>query len=366
MRLFVAWRASHRSPCPSVDRADSMRRTPPHTRGYLGSSRCGRAAGGGERHRPRSRCRRRFAAVGDRAGHPAGSPASSTGNRTQRVRRVRPGGRHALQRQLRPDSDSVSPGDPDDLPAVHFWSIWNEPDYGPSLAPQGDRTCRAFIGGAQRLDVPQPPRRRLDGASDHRTRRRHGPVRRGRAPRRRRQPVRLVQRDEAAAVSACAVLRRLPLPDAPRPAATRRGCPTTAAGSGVPQPPPRAVRRNRLRRPPVLTLVPAERRAHPDPDDTTLAEIGELKRALDRLQRVYGSASASRSGTPSTATSRARRSAEHAGSRPGSRRRPPRTTSIGPSTSRGAIRGSSRRCSTCSATRCRPSQATTTAASRAA
>lgn len=31
----------------------------------------------------------------------------------------------------------VAPGDPNDLPRVDFWSIWNEPDYGPSLAPQG-------------------------------------------------------------------------------------------------------------------------------------------------------------------------------------------------------------------------------------
>src|SRR5437763_120753 len=29
------------------------------------------------------------------------------------------------------------PGDSGDLPRVDFWTIWNEPDYGPSLAPQG-------------------------------------------------------------------------------------------------------------------------------------------------------------------------------------------------------------------------------------
>jgi hypothetical protein len=31
----------------------------------------------------------------------------------------------------------LAPGNPGDLPRVHFWSIWNEPDYGPHLAPQG-------------------------------------------------------------------------------------------------------------------------------------------------------------------------------------------------------------------------------------
>src|SRR5436309_3285928 len=42
-----------------------------------------------------------------------------------------------------PVQERLAPGDPDDLPRVSFWSIWNEPDYGPSLAPQGvpgDRT----------------------------------------------------------------------------------------------------------------------------------------------------------------------------------------------------------------------------------
>lgn len=35
-----------------------------------------------------------------------------------------------------PRTHRVSPGDASDLPRVAFWSIWNEPDYGPSLAPQ--------------------------------------------------------------------------------------------------------------------------------------------------------------------------------------------------------------------------------------
>src|SRR5205085_4514258 len=31
----------------------------------------------------------------------------------------------------------VPPGQTVPLPRVDFWTIWNEPDYGPSLAPQG-------------------------------------------------------------------------------------------------------------------------------------------------------------------------------------------------------------------------------------
>jgi hypothetical protein len=36
-----------------------------------------------------------------------------------------------------PATGRLAPGNPNDLPRVDFWSIWNEPDYGPSLAPQG-------------------------------------------------------------------------------------------------------------------------------------------------------------------------------------------------------------------------------------
>lgn len=48
----------------------------------------------------------------------------------------------AAGRRYDGDYDPVAagshPGNPADLPAVRFWSIWNEPNYGPSLAPQGD------------------------------------------------------------------------------------------------------------------------------------------------------------------------------------------------------------------------------------
>jgi hypothetical protein len=35
-----------------------------------------------------------------------------------------------------PITNRLAPGNPNDLPRVSFWSVWNEPDYGPSLAPQ--------------------------------------------------------------------------------------------------------------------------------------------------------------------------------------------------------------------------------------
>ncbi len=36
-----------------------------------------------------------------------------------------------------PVTRRLDPGNPADLPRVSFWSVWNEPNYGPSLAPQG-------------------------------------------------------------------------------------------------------------------------------------------------------------------------------------------------------------------------------------
>src|SRR5947209_8881013 len=36
-----------------------------------------------------------------------------------------------------PVTGKQDPGNANDLPRIGIWSIWNEPDYGPSLAPQG-------------------------------------------------------------------------------------------------------------------------------------------------------------------------------------------------------------------------------------
>jgi hypothetical protein len=38
-------------------------------------------------------------------------------------------------------SKSLQPGNSHDIPRVSFWTVWNEPDYGPSLSPQGNPVC---------------------------------------------------------------------------------------------------------------------------------------------------------------------------------------------------------------------------------
>jgi hypothetical protein len=57
-----------------------------------------------------------------------------------------------------PVTGRLQPGNPADLPRVDFWSIWNEPNYGPSLSPQ------AIPGSNSVPDAPRLLRALLDHA----------------------------------------------------------------------------------------------------------------------------------------------------------------------------------------------------------
>ncbi|MGH2884299.1 MAG: hypothetical protein ACRDPA_16670, partial [Solirubrobacteraceae bacterium] len=57
-----------------------------------------------------------------------------------------------------PRRQALIPDSPGDLPRVSFWSVWNEPDYGPSLAPQG------VPGDLTVENSPRMYRRLLDAA----------------------------------------------------------------------------------------------------------------------------------------------------------------------------------------------------------
>ncbi len=189
----------------------------------------------------------------------------------------------------------VPPGASAPLPRVDFWTIWNEPDYGPSLAPQG------VPGHLTIENSPRMYRNLLDAAwgsllaTGHRTS--TDTIAFGE----------LAPRGENywgvfSGMTPLNFLRNLycvgsnyrPLRGA---AAAVRGCPTTAAGS----------RRFRAQNPalflasavtdhPYMRWYPPNREFNPDPvnhlstrDYTSLGVIGNLSRALDRLVGVYGS-----------------------------------------------------------------------------
>jgi hypothetical protein len=191
-----------------------------------------------------------------------------------------------------PTARKLTLGSPDDLPAVKSWSIWNEPDYGPSLAPQG-------LPGA--LTVPHAPAmyrgvvaaawNALHATGHGRDQILFGEV----AP-----------RGESywgvySGMTPLLFLRSLYCLDSGyRPlrgsAARLQGCPTTAAGT-------RAFRRQNpglfqasgFADHPYMRWYPPNHEPNPDPtnhlhtgDYSSLAVIGQLTRALDRAQGVYG------------------------------------------------------------------------------
>jgi hypothetical protein len=186
-------------------------------------------------------------------------------------------------------------GDPNDLPRVTFWSVWNEPDYGPSLAPQG-------VPG--HLTIENSPRlyRNLLGAAwngllatGHTTS--SDTILFGE----------LAPRGESywgvfSGMTPLDFLRNLYCVDSRyhqlRGSAARiRGCPSTAAAS----------RRFRAQNPalfqasgvadhPYMRWYAPNHEPSPDPvnhlrtgDYTSLGVMGNLTRAMDRLVGVYGS-----------------------------------------------------------------------------
>jgi hypothetical protein len=190
----------------------------------------------------------------------------------------------------------VPPGETTALPRVDFWTVWNEPDYGPSLAPQG-------VPG--NLKVENSPRmyRNLLGAAwrslhatGHTTA--TDTIAFGE----------LAPRGETfwgvfSGMKPLTFLRALYCVDASyhqlRGTAARiRGCPTSAAAS----------KRFRSQNPalfgasgvsdhPYMRWYKPNHELNPDPanhspttDYASLGVLGNLTRALDRLQRVYGSA----------------------------------------------------------------------------
>jgi hypothetical protein len=191
-----------------------------------------------------------------------------------------------------PMNNEVAPGDPSDLPAVTTWSIWNEPDYGPTLAPQG-------LPGQLTIEHSPQMYRALVSAgwnALHATGHEHDTFMFGE----------LAPRGEShwgvwSGMTPLVFLRALYCLDSHyRPlrgaAARLRGCPKTAAGS-------RSFRENNpglfesagFADHPYMRWYPPDREPNPDPVNhlktdgyASLALIGQLIRGLDRVQGVYG------------------------------------------------------------------------------
>ena len=263
----------------------------------------------------------------------------------------------------------VPPGQTSPLPRVSFWAIWNEPNFGEDLGPQAIDGSTVSVAPGMYRGLGEPD---VELAPGDRPRARHGPDRRVRAARAERRA-----RDPA-------IPRACPgTSDRPSRCSSCARCTasTRTTGSCADAPPGRSVARRRPRARAASagrTRRCSRRPASPTTRIRTTRPRRSSPRTIPTSRRSRGSrtssarwtgcsgstarASASRSTTPSTATSPTPRTATGS-----SRRRPPRTTSTGPSTSAGSSRGSPARCSTCCTTRsARTPPPPATAASRAA
>ena len=161
------------------------------------------------------------------------------------------------------------PGGAGDLPRVGFWSIWNEPNYGPSLAPQG------VPGNLGVENSPRMYRQMLDAAWAALSATGHGPatdtILIGElAPRGANQwgvfsgmkPLVFLR----ALYCVSSAYRSLRGERGPRPR-----MPDDGGGlAALPRAASRAVRGHRRRRPPVSAVVSADRRTRSRPDQRIL------------------------------------------------------------------------------------------------
>jgi hypothetical protein len=185
-----------------------------------------------------------------------------------------------------PNTRSVQPGNPSDIPAIRSWSIWNEPDYGPTgIAPQvGDRPG---VEGAAVIY-----RNLVDAAWSGLTStgHRHDMILFGEvAPRGENnfgvfngmKPLPFV-RAMYCVDSSYHWLRST--------AARLRSCPTTRGGSlNFRNAHPALFRATGFADHPYSRWYPPNVETAYDPEYSSLAEIGRLEGALDRTQRAYGS-----------------------------------------------------------------------------
>jgi hypothetical protein len=191
-----------------------------------------------------------------------------------------------------PITKRIAPGNPADLPRVSFWSIFNEPTYGPSLAPQAlpghpgvedsPRMYRALVGAAWSALLATGHRPSSDRII-------FGEI---------------TPRNGTYSTSAFGnfngmwplqFLRALYCVDSRYrelrgKAAALRGCPTTAAGSArFAAQNPGLFQASGFSDHPYQDGLPPNRELMPSQNGTGFTELGQLEHALDRLVGIYGS-----------------------------------------------------------------------------
>jgi hypothetical protein len=172
------------------------------------------------------------------------------------------------------------------LPAVHFWSIWNEPDYGPSLAPQGVPAHLTIENS------PRMYRNLLDAGWNALRRTGHGgdTILFGEVA-----PRGTPKWGLFSGMKPLIFLRALYCLDSRYRklhgrAAAQRGCPTNGAGSSrFRRAHPALFNATAFADHPYMRWYEPDKESPPDPNYTSLGEIGRLEQALDRVQRTYGS-----------------------------------------------------------------------------
>jgi hypothetical protein len=191
-----------------------------------------------------------------------------------------------------PVTKRISPGNRADLPRVKFWSIWNEPTYGPSLAPQG------LPGHTGVEDSPRLYRALVDAAWSSLRATGHTPAT---------DTIifgEITSRNATFSTTAfgdfngmwpvpflralyCVDSRYRPLRGT---AAALRGCPTTASGQAAfAAQNPVLFQASGFSEHPYTDGLPPNRELMPSPNGTGITELGQLLHTLDRLVTVYGS-----------------------------------------------------------------------------
>jgi len=194
-----------------------------------------------------------------------------------------------------PTRDQSVPGDPNDLPRVGFWEIWNEPNYGFDLAPQA-------INGSTIPTAAPMYRGLLDAAWSGLQATGHGhdqilignlDARGQSAPGTRSLPQGLP--GDFSATKPMQFIRTLYCVGSNYKqlrgrAAAAVGCPTSAGASrGFRGANPGLFGATGFATHPYPVNLPPTEASSTDPDYTEFAELPRMGSALDRIQRLYGS-----------------------------------------------------------------------------